>query len=51
MTFVPLTAEQINALASELTPWCMVDGKLHRYCRFDDFKETLCFMTRVALIA
>ena len=51
MTFVPLTDEQINALAGELPQWSLVDGKLHRELRFDDFNEAFGFMTRVALIA
>jgi len=51
MTFVPLTAEQINALADELPQWSLVDGKLHRELRFADFNEAFGFMTRVALIA
>jgi 4a-hydroxytetrahydrobiopterin dehydratase len=51
MTFLPLTAEQINALADELPQWSLVDGKLHRELRFADFNEAFGFMTRVALIA
>ncbi len=51
MTFVPLTDEQINALAGELPQWSLVDGKLHRELRFADFNEAFGFMTRVALIA
>ncbi len=51
MTVVPLTAEQISALAGELPQWSLVDGKLHRELRFADFNEAFGFMTRVALIA
>lgn len=51
MTFVPLTAEQINGLASALPGWSVVNGKLHRDLRFGDFNEAFGFMTRVALIA
>jgi 4a-hydroxytetrahydrobiopterin dehydratase len=51
MTFVPLTAEQINALAGELPQWSLVDGKLHRELRFADFNEAFGFMTRAALLA
>ena len=51
MTFVPLTPEQINALADELPQWSLVDGKLHRELRFADFNGAFGFMTRVALIA
>jgi 4a-hydroxytetrahydrobiopterin dehydratase len=51
MTFVPLMEEQINALASALPQWSVVNGKLHRELRFGDFNEAFGFMTRVALIA
>jgi 4a-hydroxytetrahydrobiopterin dehydratase len=51
MTFVPLTAEQINGLARALPGWSVVNGKLHRDLRFGDFNEAFGFMTRVALIA
>jgi len=51
MTFVPLTVEQINGLASALPDWSVVNGKLHRELRFADFNEAFGFMTRVALIA
>jgi 4a-hydroxytetrahydrobiopterin dehydratase len=43
--------EQINALASALPQWSVVNGKLHRELRFGDFNEAFGFMTRVALIA
>ena len=51
MTFVPLMEEQINALASALPQWSVVNGKLHRELRFGDFNEAFGFMTRVALAA
>ena len=51
MTFVPLTAEQINGLARALPGWSVVNGKLHRDLRFGDFNEAFGFMSRVALIA
>ena len=51
MTFVPLTAEQINDLAGELPQWSLVDGKLHRELCFADFNEAFGFMTRAALVA
>jgi 4a-hydroxytetrahydrobiopterin dehydratase len=51
MTVVPLTKDQIDALATELPQWSVVDSKLHRELRFADFNEAFSFMTRVALIA
>ncbi len=51
MTVVPLTTDQIEALASQLPQWSVVDAKLHRELRFADFNEAFGFMTRVALIA
>lgn len=51
MTCVPLTAEQISNLTTELPRWSLVSGKLHRELRFADFNEAFGFMSRVALIA
>lgn len=51
MTCVLLTTDQINALATDLPQWSLVDGKLHRELRFADFNEAFGFMCRVALIA
>jgi 4a-hydroxytetrahydrobiopterin dehydratase len=51
MTCVPLTAEQISNLITELPRWSLVNGKLHRELRFADFNEAFGFMCRVALVA
>ncbi len=34
-----------------LTGWSLVEGKLHREFKFDNFSEAFAFMTRVALDA
>jgi 4a-hydroxytetrahydrobiopterin dehydratase len=51
MTCVPLTADQIGSLTTELPQWTLVNGLLHRELRFADFNEAFGFMSRVALIA
>lgn len=51
MAAIPLTPEQINALASTLPQWTLVAGKLQRELRFADFSEAFGFMARVALAA
>jgi len=51
MSAIPLSPEQINALASSLPAWTVVNGKLHRDFRFADFVEAFGFMAKVALIA
>ena len=51
MTCVPLTAEQISNLTTELPRWSLVNGKLHRELRFAEFNEAFGFMCRVALVA
>lgn len=51
MAAIPLTPEQINALASTLPQWNLVAGKLQRELRFADFSEAFGFMARVALAA
>ena len=39
-----------QALAG-LPLWAVIDGKLHREFRFDDFVQAFGFMTQVALVA
>jgi len=51
MSTIPLSPEQISALASSLPAWTVVNGKLHRDFRFADFVEAFGFMAKVALIA
>jgi 4a-hydroxytetrahydrobiopterin dehydratase len=51
MTAIPLSPDQISALASSLPAWTVVNGKLHRDFRFADFVEAFGFMAKVALIA
>lgn len=51
MAAQPLTDAQIASLPTELPSWSLVDGKLHRECRFGDFSEAFGFMARVALLA
>jgi 4a-hydroxytetrahydrobiopterin dehydratase len=51
MSAIPLSPEQISALASSLPAWTVVNGKLHRDFRFADFVEAFGFMAKVALIA
>jgi len=51
MTAIPLSPDQISALASSLPAWTVVNGKLHRDFRFADFVAAFGFMAKVALIA
>jgi len=51
MAAIPLSPEQISALAQQRPAWSLVNGKLHRELRFADFNEAFGFMSRVALIA
>ncbi len=51
MAATPLTAAQIEALASELPSWSVTGGKLQREFSFADFSEAFGFMARVALAA
>jgi 4a-hydroxytetrahydrobiopterin dehydratase len=48
-----LSRQEIEAALGEtpLTGWSMVDGKLARDFRFDDFVAAFGFMTRSALVA
>jgi 4a-hydroxytetrahydrobiopterin dehydratase len=51
MTNQLLSADQANALATELPEWRLSNGKLKREIRFADFNQAFGFMTRVALVA
>lgn len=46
-----LTDEQLAAALADRPGWELVDGKLHRELRFDDFVSAMAFMTRVAFAA
>jgi 4a-hydroxytetrahydrobiopterin dehydratase len=46
-----LARPEIEARLGELDDWTLLDGKLHRDFRFDDFVHAFGFMTRVALHA
>jgi 4a-hydroxytetrahydrobiopterin dehydratase len=46
-----LPAEAIEARLQQLVGWSVVNGKLHREFRFQDFVEAFGFMTKVALLA
>ncbi len=37
--------------AGAISPWSLVDGKLHRVFQFPDFIDAFGFMSRVALVA
>jgi 4a-hydroxytetrahydrobiopterin dehydratase len=51
MAAQPLSAAEIEALATDLPGWSLKEGKLHREFRFADFSEAFGFMSRVALAA
>ncbi|EGV19502.1 4a-hydroxytetrahydrobiopterin dehydratase [Thiocapsa marina] len=56
MSRAKLDTESIAKALSELnaeavSPWSLVDGKLHKAFRFRDFVEAFGFMSRVALVA
>lgn len=46
-----LGSDELATRLDSLPGWTMVDGKLHREFRFQDFVEAFGFMTRAALIA
>ena len=46
-----LSEKEIAAGLATLPGWSIVNGKLHKEFRFDNFSEAFAFMTRVALIA
>ncbi|MEM9443834.1 MAG: 4a-hydroxytetrahydrobiopterin dehydratase [Verrucomicrobiota bacterium] len=46
-----LDDEQIKEFLKELPKWKLVDGKLQRECKFDNFVEAFAFMTAVAIVA
>lgn len=46
-----LDDEQIRKRLERLSGWKVVDGKLHRSFRFEDFAHAFGFMTSLALVA
>ena len=46
-----LDDEEIRKRLERLPGWKIVDGKLHRSFRFDDFTHAFGFMTSLALVA
>ena len=46
-----LTSAEIGTCLGELEGWTVVDGKVHKEFRFDDFVRAFGFMGSVALIA
>lgn len=46
-----LTDKELNAAIAKLPEWKVVDGKLNRAFKFDDFVQAFAFMTKVAIIA
>jgi 4a-hydroxytetrahydrobiopterin dehydratase len=51
MAAIPLSPAEIDALATSLPTWTLVEGKLRRQFLFADFSEAFAFMARVALLA
>ena len=45
-----LTDQQIEKELETLKNWSLVNGKLHREYKFENFVEAFGFMTRVALV-
>lgn len=46
-----LTDQEVKAKLAELPGWTVVNGKLHREFKFENFVAAFGFMTRLALIA
>ena len=51
MPLQKLTDEEIQSALESVPGWKLVDGKLHREFRFDDFVSAFGFMASVALRA
>lgn len=51
MTIEKLSSEETHRRLQELDQWTLLDGKLHREFRFENFVEAFGFMARAALIA
>jgi 4a-hydroxytetrahydrobiopterin dehydratase len=46
-----MTEQKLTAAIDQLTDWKIVDGKLHRAFKFDNFISAFGFMTKVAMVA
>ena len=46
-----LTGEEIRKELASLQNWDVVDGKLHRNFKFENFIEAFAFMTKLAIVA
>lgn len=46
-----LSEQEVQAALSSRPGWTVVNGKLHREYKFNDFVQAFGFMTRVALVA
>jgi 4a-hydroxytetrahydrobiopterin dehydratase len=46
-----LTEMEINAAIAKLPEWKVVNGKLNRAFKFDNFVQAFAFMTKVAIVA
>lgn len=46
-----MTEEEVRRKLSDLPGWELVEGKLHRSLRFDDFSRAFGFMCSLALVA
>ena len=46
-----MTAQQIEAIISNLSGWTIAHDKLHREFKFKDFVQAWGFMTQVAILA
>jgi len=54
MIFMPqqkMTDKEITAAIAKLPEWKVVDAKLNRTFKFDDFVQAFAFMTKVAIVA
>ena len=47
----PLNLKQITDFMAELNDWSLEDGHLVRYYRFENFKETMELVNKVAALA
>jgi len=46
-----LSDQQVESRLADHPQWTVVDGKLHRELKFEDFNAAFGFMARVALVA
>jgi 4a-hydroxytetrahydrobiopterin dehydratase len=46
-----MTDSKTTAAIAQLTNWNVIDGKLNRAFKFNDFVDAFSFMTKVAIVA